>query len=92
MVPKSFGLKVVENVGDAPLEGFYFEVKWMLEVKQVARCLSRAGVARRVDPDVRGVEIGKEVSSLVSVDGGKGMGLCETPGLKPFVGVAPEGG
>ena len=52
MIPESFGLKVVEYVGDASLEGFYFKVKWLLEVEEVARCLSSAGVAKCVYPDI----------------------------------------
>ena len=75
MVPKSFGLKVVENVGDASLEGFYFEVKWLLEVKQVARRLSSAGVAKRVYPDIGCLKISQKICGLFGVNG------CESKGL-----------
>jgi len=36
VVPKSLSLEVVKDVGDAALQGFYFKLKGLLEVEEVA--------------------------------------------------------
>ena len=36
VIPKCFGLDIVEDASDTSLKGFDFKAKWLLEVKKIA--------------------------------------------------------
>ena len=55
VVPESFSLEVVRDVGDAALQSLDFELEGLLEVKEVTWCLPSACVSKCVDPDVGGL-------------------------------------
>ena len=81
MVPKCFGLEVVQDAGYSPLKGFDFKAEWLLEVEQVSRRMTRAGVTEGIYPDVGSLKVCEQICCLFCVYGGEGKGLCDASAL-----------
>ena len=57
VVPDSFRLKVIKDVGEPALKSFYLMVEGLLKIEERARGVAGTGTAKGADPNVGGVEI-----------------------------------